>query len=188
MNEMEAVRKTKFQQLVNPQTGELASSKEESFSPEPDYMWHGQRFRVVTLRQAPLLQFRLTMSSRSSMQIKYAYLTHHEFIQQNAANLNEILLIVRDSIRFQIIGYNLLPLDDALLMQRVVEIQSVSELQAAAALKQSESSSVIIELRMEYGRFDVENCIWTPGNGYWCERQRSWISQLAPPSYPTSEQ
>ena len=180
MNDPETVSKSRFQQLIHSPVRDEDVSGENTT--DTDYMWRGGRFRVVPMRQAPLMQFRLTLGPHESLQFKYAYITHQTFIQQNDQNQNEIVVIIRDSTRISIRGLNLWQLDDCLLMQRVLEIQTVSELQAAAAIKRGEESSIIMQVTLEYGRFDIENRIWLRGSGYWCERQKRWISEVAMPS------
>lgn len=182
MSDAEPISRTRFQQMVNSPTLSEEPASDDSGSSGSAYLWRGQRYRVVPERQAPLLQLRTVLSPRLSLQVKYAYITHQSLNQQNENNQNELTIIVRDSMRVTIEGYNLAELDDALLLQRVLEIQHVSELQSAAAIQRGESSSILTDIRLEYGRFDIENCIWMPGNGYWCDRQREWISDVAPPS------
>jgi len=145
---------------------------------EPEYMWRGQRFRLVTMRQAPLMQFRLWVSPAERLQIKYAYITHQIEHQQNDENKNEIEMIIRDAMRVKLAGFNLGELEDALMLHRVSEIKSVSTMQAEAALKHDAETSVITDISVEYGRFDVENRQWLPGNGYWCPRERRWVPKL----------
>lgn len=182
MSEVEPISKTKFQELVNPTQSSGMEIREERPGHDSDYMWFGQRYRVVPQRQAPLLQFRILISPQESLQIKYAYVTYQSLLQQNANQENELTMIIRDSMRITVTGLNLWPLDDALLMQKVAEIQSVSELQSAAAVKRGEDGSIIQDIRLEHGRFDIENRLWLPGHGYWCERERRWVSQVAPPA------
>lgn len=169
-----AFAETRFQHLVNPQPAEA----DERIADESDYMWRGQRYRIVPIRQAPLMQFRLTVSPRESLQIKYAYITHQSLNRCNVENRNEIVMIVRDSMRITLAGLNLGELDDALLMQRVLDIQSVSVMQGEAALKRDAEAAVIIEVRVEYGRFDSENHRWLPGAGSWCPRNRRWAPEV----------
>ena len=126
------------------------------------------------------MQFRLHISRRESIQIKYAHITHQSFIWQNAEQKNSITLIVRDSLRLMIAGMNLNILDDALLWQRVVDIQSVPEFHGDALLRENPSHSMIIDISLEYGRYDVENNRWLPGNGHWCPTQKQWIMQVKP--------
>ena len=178
MNQSDSITRKKYQELVNaaPPSGDEADQEPVY---EPEYMWRGHRFRVVTARQAPLIQFRLVVSPQERFQIKYPFITVQWFDLQNADGENEIVMIVRDSTRITISGFNLTELDDALLLQRVVEIQSVSELQAEAALRHKSEACVITQIRVEYGRFDAENHRWLPGNGRWCDKERRWIPSLA---------
>lgn len=177
MSDVEPISKTRFQELVNPIKPLGDESPDERPGHDSEYMWYGQRYRVVPLRQAPLLQFRILLSPQESLQIKYAFVTYQNLLQQNAEHKNELTMIIRDSMRITLVGFNLWPLDDALLVQKVAEIQFVSKFQATAALKRGEDGSIVQDIRVEYGRFDIENRLWLPGNGFWCEQERRWMSQ-----------
>ncbi len=159
----DTLTRTKFQQLVNPLPPGADPDVDDN-GLDADYMWRGRRFRVVPMGQAPLLQFRLTVNAQESLQIKYAYITFQSMTRQNPDGRNEIVIVVRDSMRIRLCGFNLQELDDALLMQRVLEIQAVSLLQAEAALKQSGDVAAITEVHVEHGRFDVENRRWMLGS------------------------
>ena len=170
-----AAKTTRFQELVNSAT---EGPEEAGYDHEPEYMWRGQRFRIVTMRQAPLMQFRVWVSPQEKLPIKYAYVTHQRDTQQNDRGLNEIEMVIRDCMRICVAGYNLAELEDALMLQRVSEIQSVSELQAESALKQQGNTPVITDISVEYGRFDMENRRWMRGSGFWCPRERKWVPQV----------
>lgn len=177
MSDADTITKSKFQEKI---LGKLPhdSSEPTDAIHEAEYMWLGQRFRVVPMRQTPVMQFRVTLSAEERMQIKYAFVTHQLFHRQNSEKQNEISIIIRDSMRVTLAGFNLSVLDDALLMQRVIEIQSVPMMQAQASLHEKPDTPVIVDVRLEYGRFDVENRQWLPGNGFWCEREKRWVPRI----------
>lgn len=150
-------------------------------SSEDRYRQVGQYYRSIPSAQAPLLAFHIRFTNGNTIEVKYAYVTDRIFFQHDTKEAKNLVVIrVRDSMQIKVAGMNLMQLNEDLLRQSVLDIGSVTELQAAAALKSDRSQPVITSIRLEHGRMDVENGLWMPGSGEWSDKEQQWIPVAAP--------
>ncbi len=178
MNEPLNVVDSHFQDLLNPSQQRSSDSSATNVERigELGFMQIGQRYRIAPAGQFPVQQFMLLLTNGSSMEVKYSNITERLFTRASEDNgLNEMTIRVRDFMQITISGFNLARLNDDMVIQRVVDVGAVNELQATAALKEDRQMPVISRVSIEYGMMDMQNGIWTRGNGQWSDREQRWI-------------
>lgn len=174
MNKHANILETHFQELLQP--SRVHSDNAADVSGELGHLQVGMDYRVLPTGRYPVLQFLLLFPNGNAIEVKYSHITERFFYPVgNRFDGNELVVRVRDMQQIMIHGYNLGRLNEDLLVQRVVEIGSVTLIQAQAMLKQKPATPVVTGIRLEYGMMDMQNGVWTKGEGRWSDQQQCWI-------------
>lgn len=173
MSQASRIVEQRHQELL--QSGKETVEQHDS-GKEERYRQVGQKYRAVSSSQAPLLGFMVLLTNGNTLEVKYAYITERFLVRHDVKEGKNLIVIrVRDSLQIRVAGYNLAQLNEDFLRQAVLDVGSISELQAASAMKEDPAQPIIRTIRIEHGRMDMENGVWMPGRGSWSDAEQRWI-------------